>query len=74
VTDAEKAAEARLGSALSAARSVQAEVPGPFTPEHERAVAAYVAGDVSAAELYRCEVARFTRGKKSCDDPEREVR
>jgi len=37
---------------------VQAELPGPFSPDHEREVAAYVAGEISAAELYRRTVAR----------------
>jgi hypothetical protein len=49
----------RLNNALSAGRSVQVEVPGPFTPEHEREVSAYVDGDISAAELYRRTVARY---------------
>jgi hypothetical protein len=35
---------ARLNSALSAAQSVQAELPGPITPAHDREVSAYVDG------------------------------
>jgi antitoxin StbD len=50
---------ARLDAALSAAQSVQAEVPGPFGPEHDREVAAYADGEISAAELYRRTVARY---------------
>jgi hypothetical protein len=44
---------ARLDGALSAAQSVQVELPGAFTPEHDRKVAAYVDGETSAAEPYR---------------------
>src|ERR1022692_935367 len=44
---------ARLDSALAAAQSVQSELPGPFSPDHDREVAAYVDGEISAAELYR---------------------
>jgi hypothetical protein len=51
----------RLDWALSAAQSVQVELPGPFSPEHERQVAAYVDGDISGAELYRRAVARYRR-------------
>jgi hypothetical protein len=50
---------ARLDYALSAAQSVQVEVPGPFSPEHDREVSAYVDGEISAAELYRRTVARY---------------
>jgi hypothetical protein len=50
---------ARLDAALSGAQSVQAELPGPFGPEHDREVAAYVDGEISAAELYRRTVARY---------------
>lgn len=49
----------RLDWALSAAQSVQVELPGPFSPEHDREVAAYVDGEISAAELYRRAVARY---------------
>src|SRR5690348_12417096 len=41
---------ARLDDALSAAQSVQAELPGAFSPEHDREVSAYVDGEISAAE------------------------
>jgi hypothetical protein len=51
----------RSDNALSAARSVQAELPGPFTPEHDREVSAYVDGRITAAELYRRTVARYKR-------------
>jgi hypothetical protein len=44
---------ARLDSALSAAQSVHVELPGPFTPDHDREVSAYVDGEISAAEMYR---------------------
>jgi Asp-tRNA(Asn)/Glu-tRNA(Gln) amidotransferase A subunit family amidase len=50
---------ARLDSALSAAQSVQVELPGPFSSDHDREVAAYVDGEISAAELYRRTVARY---------------
>jgi hypothetical protein len=50
---------ARLDSALSAAQSVQVELPGPFTPDHDREVSAYADGEISAAELYRRTVARY---------------
>jgi hypothetical protein len=50
---------ARLDNALSAARSVQVELPGAFTPEHDREVSAYVNGEIDAAELYRRTVARY---------------
>jgi hypothetical protein len=52
---------ARLDSALSAAQSVQVELPGPFTSDHDREVSAYVDGEISAAELYRRTVARYRR-------------
>ena len=52
---------ARLDAALSAAQSVQAELPGLFGPEHDRQVAAYVDGEISAAELYRRTVSRYRR-------------
>jgi Asp-tRNA(Asn)/Glu-tRNA(Gln) amidotransferase A subunit family amidase len=51
----------RLDWALSAARSVQVELPGAFGPEHDREVSAYVDGEISAAELYRRTVARYRR-------------
>ena len=49
---------ARLDSALSAAQSVQVELPGPLAPDHDRQVSAYVDGKITAAELYRRTVAR----------------
>jgi hypothetical protein len=39
--------------------SVQVELPGPFTPDHDREVSAYVDAQISAAELYRRTVARY---------------
>jgi hypothetical protein len=36
--------QARLDNARSAAQSVQVELPGAFSPEHDQEVAAYVAG------------------------------
>lgn len=51
----------RLDWSLSAAQSVQVELPGPFSPEYDRQVAAYVEGEISAAELYRRAVARYRR-------------
>jgi PHD/YefM family antitoxin component YafN of YafNO toxin-antitoxin module len=50
---------ARLDFALASAQSVQAELPGPFSPDHDLEVAAYVDGEISAAELYRRTVARY---------------
>lgn len=52
---------ARLDNALSAAQSVQVELPGAFSPEHDREVSAYVDGEMSAAELYRRTVSRYRR-------------
>ncbi len=49
----------RLDEVLSAAQSVQVELPGPFTAEHDREVSAYVDGEISAAELYRMTVTRY---------------
>jgi hypothetical protein len=51
----------RLDWALSAARSVQVEVPGAFSPEHDQEVSAYVDGEINAAELYRRTVERYRR-------------
>jgi PHD/YefM family antitoxin component YafN of YafNO toxin-antitoxin module len=51
----------RLDDALSAAQSVQVELPGAFSPEHDREVSAYVDGEISAAELYRRTVSRYRR-------------
>ena len=51
----------RLDTALSAAQSVQVELPGPFSPEQEREVSEYVDGQISAAELYRRTVARYRK-------------
>ncbi len=51
----------RLDSALAAAQSVQVELPGPFSPDHDREVAAYVDGNISAADLYRRTVERYRR-------------
>jgi hypothetical protein len=50
---------ARLDSALASAQSVQVELPGPFSPDHDREVSAYVDGEINAAELYRRTVARY---------------
>jgi hypothetical protein len=52
---------ARQDNALSAAQSVQVELPGVFSPEHDREVSVYVAGEITAAELYRRTVARYRR-------------
>ena len=52
---------ARMDEALSAAQSVQVELPGAFSPEHDREVSAYVEGEISAAELYRRTVSRYRR-------------
>lgn len=51
----------RLSWALSAGQSVLAELPGPFSQEHDREVSAYVDGEIDAAELYRRTVARYRR-------------
>src|SRR5690242_8498628 len=50
---------ARLDNVLSAAQSVQVELPGPFSPDHDREVSAYVDGEISAAELYRRTMSRY---------------
>jgi hypothetical protein len=55
----EAARNVRLDGARSAAQSVQVELPGPFTPEHDQEVSAYVDGQISAAELYRRTVSRY---------------
>ena len=47
---------ARLDSALDAAQSVQVELPGPVSPDHDREAAAYVAGEISAAEHLQARV------------------
>jgi hypothetical protein len=49
----------RLNWALSAGQSVQVELPGPFSPEHDQEVAAFVDGEISAGELYQRTVARY---------------
>ncbi len=51
--------DAWLDCALDAAQSVQVELPGPVSPDHDREVAGYVAAEISAAELYRRTVARY---------------
>jgi Asp-tRNA(Asn)/Glu-tRNA(Gln) amidotransferase A subunit family amidase len=51
----------RLDWALSAAQSVRVELPGTFSPDHDREVAAYVDGEISAAELYQRTVSRYRR-------------
>jgi hypothetical protein len=43
------------------AQSVQVELPGAFSPEHDREVSAYVDGEITAVELYRRTVARYRR-------------
>jgi antitoxin StbD len=48
----------RLEAARNAAASVQAELPGPFSPEHEREMTAWVSGEISSAELYRRTIER----------------
>ena len=58
-TDPDPARRARLDNVLSAAQSVQVELPGPFGPDHDREVAAYVDGEIDAVELYRRTVARY---------------
>jgi hypothetical protein len=40
---------------------VQVELPGAFSPEHDREVSSYVDGEISAAELYRRTVSRYRR-------------
>jgi hypothetical protein len=51
----------RFDWAVSAARSVQVELPGAFSAEHDREVAAFVDGEIDAAELYRRTTARYRR-------------
>jgi PHD/YefM family antitoxin component YafN of YafNO toxin-antitoxin module len=48
----------RLEAMRNAAASVQAEMPGPFSPEHEREMTAWVMGELSGAELLRRAVER----------------
>lgn len=47
--------------AMSTAQSVQVELPGPFDPRHDDDVSAYVAGELSAEELYSRTVDRYRR-------------
>ncbi len=54
---------ARLDDALSAAQSVQVELPGAFSLEHDREISACVDGKITAAELYRRTVSRHRRPK-----------
>jgi hypothetical protein len=49
----------RLTDVLDALRSVQVELPGPLSPEHDLAVAAYVTGEIDADEAYRRVLARY---------------
>jgi hypothetical protein len=51
----------RLDWAQSAAQSVQVELPGAFSPEHNQEVWAFVDGEIDAAELYRRTVERHRR-------------
>jgi hypothetical protein len=39
------------------------ELPGAFSPEHDREISAYEDGKVTAAELYRRMVSRYRRPK-----------
>lgn len=43
----------RMLSALDVMRSVQIEVPGPFSAEHERLMSDYVDGEIDADEAYQ---------------------
>lgn len=43
----------RLVNALDVMRSVQVELPGPFSAEHDQLMAAYVDGEIDADEAYR---------------------
>lgn len=52
----------RLLSALDVTRSVQVELPGPFSAEHERLMSAYVDGEIDADEAYRRMLAVYQRG------------
>jgi hypothetical protein len=48
----------RLEAMRNAAASVQAELPGPFSPEHEREMTAWVMGELSGPELLRRTIER----------------
>jgi hypothetical protein len=50
-------------SALDVMRSVQIELPGPFSAEHEHLMAAYVDGEIDADEAYRRMLAVYQRGR-----------
>jgi hypothetical protein len=39
--------------ALDVMRSVQVELPGPFSAEHERLMTAYVVGEIDPDEAHR---------------------
>jgi PHD/YefM family antitoxin component YafN of YafNO toxin-antitoxin module len=43
----------RMIDAMDVIQSVQIELPGPFSPEHDQAVAAYIAGEIDADQAYR---------------------
>ena len=60
---------ARLDSALAAEQSVQVELPGSFSPDHDREVLAYVDGKISALELYRRTVARYVNNESLASLP-----
>jgi hypothetical protein len=47
--------------ALAAAQSVQLDLPGAFSSEHDQDVAAYVSGEISASELYGKTVSRYRK-------------
>lgn len=42
-------------------RSVQADLPGPFSAEHDRLMSAYVDGEIDADEAYRAMLAVYQR-------------
>jgi hypothetical protein len=51
----------RMLGALDVMRSVQVELPGPFSAEHERLMTDYVVGEIDADEAYRRMLAVYQR-------------
>jgi hypothetical protein len=53
----------RMLNALDVMRSVQVELPGPFSMEHERLMSAYIVGEIDADEAYQGMLAVYQRGR-----------
>jgi hypothetical protein len=53
----------RMLGALDVMRSVQVELPGPFSAEHEHLMTSYVVGEIDADEAYRRMLAVYRQGR-----------